>query len=67
MKLSVNVVIQVLSSIAQIVNLASGIVPAKYQVYILATLSAIQGLTGVLVHFSNTDGTSQKIAYKEAK
>ena len=62
MKLSVNAVIQALALAAQGLNQISGFIPPKFQFWIMIALSAIQGVTGVLAHFVNTDGTPQSVA-----
>ncbi len=61
MKLSVNAVIQSLSLAAQGLNQISGFIPVKYQFWVMIALSAIQGVTGILAHFSNTDGTPSSV------
>jgi hypothetical protein len=66
MKLSVNLIIQILATIVQVLNFASGMVPAKYQWILAGALSLIQAITGILAHFSNPDGTpaTAKVATK---
>jgi hypothetical protein len=63
MKLSTNMVIQVVATLAQLVNQLGGVVPVKYQTVILAVLSGVQGVTAAISHFSNPDGTPAKVAY----
>lgn len=64
-KLSVNAVIQICGTLLQVVNAMGVLFPvgSSGQKWILASASAIQGVTAVLSHFSNPDGTSAKVAY----
>ena len=65
-KLSVNAVIQICGTLLQVVNALGVIFPqdSSGQRWILAAGAAIQGIVGVLAHFSNPDGTSAKTAYE---
>jgi hypothetical protein len=63
MKFSTNMVIQVVATLAQLVNQLGGVVPAKYQTVILAVLSGVQGVAAAIAHYNNPDGTSAKVAY----
>ncbi len=63
MKLSVNSVIQLLGLLAQGVNAATNILPDEGKFWGFVVISAIQGITGVLAHFSNPDGTSARAPY----
>ncbi len=58
MKLSVNVIIQMLALAAQGINATQDLLPAKGKFWAMVALSAVQGVTAVLAHFSNPDGTS---------
>jgi len=64
MKLSVNVIIQMLALVAQGVNATMNLLPPKVQFWSVVVLSAVQGLTGVLAHFANPDGTPASEPYK---
>jgi uncharacterized membrane protein HdeD (DUF308 family) len=63
MKLSVNVVVQFLGLIAQGLNQVLDLASPKAKFWIMVGLSVIQGIVGILAHFSNTDGTPQAVAY----
>jgi hypothetical protein len=63
MKLSVNVVIQMLALAAQGLNATQDLLPAKGKFWAMVALSAVQGVTAVLAHFSNPDGTSAQAPY----
>lgn len=67
MKFSVNSVIQVLVLIAQGINAVSDLLPPRGKFYAAVALAAVQGVVGVLAHFSNPDGTraTQPWARKE--
>ena len=68
MKISTNMILQVIATGMQLVNQLGGIVPSKYQTLVLAVLSAAQGVIGAIAHFSNPDGTTANVAYvKENK
>ncbi len=63
MKLSVNVIIQMLALAAQGLNATQDLLPAKGKFWAMVALSAVQGVTAVLAHFSNPDGTSAQAPY----
>jgi hypothetical protein len=63
MKLSINVAIQALGTVAQLVNQTSDLLPPKPRFWATVALSAIQGLTAVLAHFANPDGTPARTAW----
>lgn len=67
MKISVNSVIQLLALIAQGINAVSDLLPPRGKFYAAVALAAVQGVVGVLAHFSNPDGThaTQPWARKE--
>ncbi len=54
MKLSVNVIIQMLALAAQGINATQDLLPAKSKFWAMVALSAVQGVTAVLAHFSNS-------------
>jgi hypothetical protein len=57
MKFSVNSVIQLLALTAQGINAVSDLLPSRGKFYAAVALAAVQGIVGVLAHFSNPDGT----------
>ncbi len=63
MKFSVNVVIQMLALVAQGLNATQDLLPPKGKFWALVALSAVQGLTAVLAHFANPDGTPAQAPY----
>jgi hypothetical protein len=65
MRLRVNVAVQVIGSASQVLNVAAGIIPAKDQFWIAGLLGVAQGLSAILSHFSNPDGTPASVAYRK--
>jgi hypothetical protein len=63
MKFSTNALIQILGTVGHFVNLASPVVSPSGQKWVAVGLGAIQGIAGLLSHFSNPDGTSAQTAY----
>jgi len=63
MKCSVNVAIQVLALIAQGINATQDLLPARGRCWAMVVLSAVQGVTAVLAHFVNPDGTPAKLPF----
>ncbi len=63
MKLSWNVVFQVLAMVAQALNAFSGMVSPKWQPIVLLVVTFLQGMVAWWAHQSNPDGTSAKVAY----
>jgi hypothetical protein len=57
MKFSVNSTIQLLALVAQGINAVSDLLPPRGKFYAAVALAAVQGVVGVLAHFSNPDGT----------
>ena len=57
MKLSINVVIQLLALVAQAINATQDLLPPKGKFWAMVVLSAVQGISAVLAHFANPDGT----------
>jgi len=57
MKFSVNTAIQLLALCAQGINAVSDLLPPRGKFYAAVALAAVQGVVGVLAHFSNPDGT----------
>jgi len=67
MKLSVNVVIQMLALVAQGVNQAQDLLPPRAKFWALVVLSGVQGVAAVLAHFANPDGTPATEPYRKQK
>lgn len=63
MRLSINAIVQVLGTILQVLNLASGMVPPDYQFLVAGAVSIVQGASGILSHYSNPDGTPSAQPY----
>ncbi len=63
MKFSVNVVIQMLALMAQGVNATLDLLPARGRFWAMVGLSVVQGVTAVLAHFANPDGTPAEAPY----
>jgi len=63
MRFSVNVAIQLLALIAQGINATQDLLPQRGKFWALVVLSAVQGLTAVLAHFANPDGSPAELAY----
>lgn len=67
MKLSLNVIIQILATIIHAANMASGILPAKYQALVVLIVGLIQSVSALLAHFANPDGTPAITPYVPPK
>ncbi len=63
MKFSVNVVIQMLALVAQGINATQDVLPPHGRFWAMVALSAVQGVTAVLAHFVNPDGTPAETSY----
>ena len=63
MKFSVNVAIQMLALVMQGLNSTADLLPGKGKFWAMVGMSAVQGLTAVLAHFVNPDGTPAKAPY----
>jgi hypothetical protein len=63
MKFSVNVLIQMLTLAAQGLNATMELLPGRGKFWAMVGLSAVQGVTAVLAHFANPDGTPVQVAY----
>lgn len=63
MKFSVNVLIQMLALAAQGLNATVELLPGRGKFWAMDGLSAVQGVTAVLAHFANPDGTPAQVAY----
>ena len=67
MKFSVNMILQIAALVAQGANATMPLLPPNLQKWAVVTLTAVQGISAVLAHFSNPDGTSARAAYEPAK
>lgn len=67
MKFSVNVAIQMLALAAQGLNQTVDLLPPRGRFWAMVALSAVQGLTAVLAHFINPDGTPATEPYRKQK
>jgi hypothetical protein len=63
MKFSFNVLIQMLALAAQGLNATMELLPGRGKFWAMVGLSAVQGVTAVLAHFANPDGTPAQVAY----
>lgn len=63
MKFSLNVAIQMLALVAQGLNASIDLLPGRGKFWAMVGLSAVQGLTAVLAHFANPDGTPAEAPY----
>ena len=63
MKFSVNVAIQMLALLAQAINATQDLLPGRGKFWAMVVLSVVQGLTAVLAHFANPDGTPAAAPY----
>ncbi len=63
MRLSFNVIVQLLMTAGQAGNAILDFVPPAKKPIVAAGLGAIQAVTAFLSHFSNPDGTSAKLPY----
>jgi hypothetical protein len=63
MKFSVNVAIQMLALVAQAINATRDLLPERGKFWAMVVLSAVQGVTAVLAHFANPDGTPAAAPY----
>jgi hypothetical protein len=61
--LNFNLVLQTLGGILQFINMFGTAIPAKYQSYVAAVVTAIQALLAIVAHFNNPDGTPATVAY----
>ena len=68
MKLSTNLIIQILGTITQILNQATPFVTSdKAKAVIAASVGIAQTLSALLAHFSNPDGTPAQAAYVKSE
>jgi hypothetical protein len=64
MKLSTNMVVQVIATAVQAANAASPMFTPKVQGSIAAVVGVLQAISACIAHFSNPDGTPATTAYK---
>jgi hypothetical protein len=62
-KMTVNVLIQVLALVCQLLNGLSDVVSPDKKPYIGLAIMAGQGIVAILAHRSNPDGTSVQLPY----
>ena len=55
--------IQILALVAQGLNASIDLLPGRGKFWAMVGLSAVQGLTAVLAHFANPDGTPAEAPY----
>ena len=67
MKLSWNAIAQVVALLIQIANQAATVVPDKYKGTVAGVVAALQGVSGVVAHFYNPNGTSARAAWSGEK
>lgn len=63
MRQSIHLVLQAIGFLINILTFATNVVPAKYQPYVVATVSLLQGLLAWYNHNFNPDGTPATVAY----
>jgi hypothetical protein len=63
LKFSLNVAIQMLALVAQAINATQELLPGRGKFWAMVVLSAVQGVTAVLAHFANPDGTPAAAPY----
>jgi hypothetical protein len=52
-----------LALVAQGLNASVDLLPGRGKFWAMVGLSAVQGVTAVLAHFANPDGTPAQVAY----
>lgn len=63
MKISTNVIIQVLAIVVDQAGQLSGLVPEKYKHWGVLAVGVLQALVGFLAHYRNPDGTPSATPY----
>lgn len=63
MKFRWNAVIQTIGTIGQAVNVISPMLPGDAQLSVAVTLAAVQGVTAMIAHFRNPNGTPATLPY----
>ena len=68
MTVNANYLIQVIALLLQTLNQLAAILPPKGQFWATVIITGLQGVSAVLAHFKNPDGTTAKVAWeKEGK
>ena len=67
MKRWFNVSVQLLGLAAHVANLLLPVFSGDNKIIVAAMIAAVQGITGILAHASNPDGTPASVAYDEPK
>jgi len=64
-KLWVNILLQVVGTLGQSVNLFTSLVPDKYKGFVMLGFTLAQGTVAIIAHQYNPDGTPASVAYKK--
>lgn len=67
MKLSWNIAIQALATLAQLFNAYGAILPARWQLLGAGVLGGIQAIVAAVAHYYNPDGTTAIVPYSLPK
>lgn len=63
MTTKVHIIAQVLATLLQVLNMVSGMVPPKYQPWVMFAIAVVQAGMGLYNHYYNPDGTPSSVAY----
>ncbi len=63
MTLKLHTAAQIIATILQILNVVSGVVPLKYQPYVMCAITILQAVMALVNHSYNPDGTPATVAY----
>jgi hypothetical protein len=63
MNFTTHSLIQTFGTMFQFINVAAPFVPPSGQKWVALGLGAVQGVCGLVSHFSNPDGTPSNVAY----
>ena len=67
MKRFTNILIQSTASAAQVINIFTPVLSDKNKIYATGILSIAQGVTAIIAHNSNPDGTPASVGYVKGK
>ena len=67
MTVGVNYIVQVIALLLQTLNQVTEILPPKGQFYAAVGITVLQGISAVLAHFNNPDGTKASVAWEKAQ